>query len=204
MKTFKKILFTFVGAFSVFAAINFYNYAENIGWFGKNKINYETSYLGINIGDSKSDVYFALGKPYFLPDFDRFPNLEDYVLGFHKRDALSVVDYVIFVNIKKNKVIGISASARKNRFDVNMNLKWIKLNAWDFKSILGRLGEPSKVFNLNEGVGRIYHFSKNNIFVGVEDGDLDFIGVGNLYFRDELFCFKIENNPFFDLDYSKK
>jgi hypothetical protein len=202
MKLFKKILFLFVGAFVAVTAINFYNYAQRSGWFGKNKINFETSYLGINIGDSKSDVYFALGAPGYAPDFKKFPDLEDYVLGYYKKSG-GDINYSIAVNIQKNKVIGLSASAKRNRYDSNMDLKWIKLNTTNFKDVFARLGEQSAMFNFNEGVSRIFHFSKNNIFVGVEDANINFIGVGNLYFRGELFIFTQEKNPFFWLDYFK-
>ena len=199
---FKKVLFMFVGAFSLITAINFYNYAENIGWFGKNKINYETSYLGINIGDSKSDVYFALGAPGYAPDFEKFPDLEDYVLGYYKRSG-GVINHSIAVNIQQNKVIGLSMSSRKNMYDSNMDLKWIKLHTTNFKDVFARLGKQSAMFNVNEGVGRIFHFKKNNIFIGVEDGDINFIGVGNLYFRNKLFYFTPTRSPFVYLNYSE-
>ena len=63
MKALKKIVLSLAIIFSAVTAVNFYNYAHIRGWFGENKITFETSYLGVEIGDSKSDVYFALGKP---------------------------------------------------------------------------------------------------------------------------------------------
>lgn len=205
MKALKKIVLSFAIIFSAVTAVNFYNYAHIRGWFGENKITFETSYLGVKIGDSKSDVYFALGKPDFAPDFNKFPTLEDYVLGFYKKDGLAVsANHFIAVNIQKNKVIGLSASAKKNSYDAKMNLKWIELNTWEFKDIFARLGEPSKVFNVDEGVSRIFHFREKNILIGVEDGNINFIGVGNLFFRDELFYFSSTTLPFWGLNYSDR
>ena len=206
MKLFKKIIVGFVIIITAFILIDTYDNARRKGWFGENKINFETSYLGINIGDKRSDVYHVLGEPTvwgpFSPDnkdskvdAELLDNTEYYCLEYQKI-FMGDVHHRINVKINKNKVVGICSYIEGMKNDSDYKLKWIYPDTSP-NEVFKRLGKYSSVIDIKDGVGRIYHFNKNNIYVGVEAGVINFIGIGDLYIDNKLIFYPLSLVPVF-------
>ena len=144
-----------------------HGYSE--GYYGPNKIGFEKSYLGIKIGDSKADVYFAHGKPTLIGTIDGETKTHELLIYQDSRESKK-----FYIN-SKGAVQMIKMSSTDDSVYIKP-LKWIKWNTTP-ADLIKRLNAPHEIINFDQGLRREYFFKENNIRVGFEKKELRWIEI---------------------------